>query len=152
MTKVRIYPGRKRRKERGEHNLKAFMFQSTMSNGTIMPKGKTFKLRGAILQGWVSRNEGHGLGVVLERFGWKKKAGPAASVVVTLGVNGSQILGSRWTVQGSLGEVNLKVATLCGEKEYNYKIGINLNFVINIGCRSRTTCRGGWIARIWGFL
>ena len=95
------------------------MFQSTMSNGTIKPKGKTFKLKVAQLRGGrIGSSNGE---IWLE-----KETGPAASVVVTLGGKGTQILGSRWTVQGGLGEVNLRAATYYGEKEYNYGIGMNL--------------------------
>ena len=35
---------------------------------------------------------------------------------------GSQIMVSRWMVQGSLVEVKLKAATLYGEKAYDYEI------------------------------
>ena len=46
----------------------------------------------------VSRNEGVGLGTAMERFGWKKVAGPAPSVL--LGLNGSKVMGLSWMVQG----------------------------------------------------
>ena len=62
----------------------------------IKPRGgKTSKLKEAQLRGWVPRNEGVGIGQSMERLGWKKEGGPAASIVVTLGCNGSQILGSK---------------------------------------------------------
>ena len=71
---------------------------------------------------------------------------------------GSQIMGSRWMVQGSLAEVKLKTATLYGEKVYDYEIEIKLkdltifDFVISMGHKGPTTFQGGWRTKTWVFL
>ena len=70
--------------------MNVLMIQRIMSIRMIKPKCKPSKLTDAQLQGWVSRNEGVGLGAAMKRFGWNKEAEPATSVVVTLGSNGPQ--------------------------------------------------------------
>ena len=63
-----------------------------MSIRTIKPKGKTSNYEDGI-------NEGVGLGAAMKGFGWKRKQGQ----VVTLGGNGSQILGLKMDGAGKFG-------------------------------------------------
>ena len=100
-----------------------FTFRRMASNLIKVKDAGASKLRMPQIRGWVAKGSGVEVEDVMVRFGWLRKNGPGAALM--LEINEGRIEGSRWTVRGGRKDpVKVTAILLWGDCDPMYEISL----------------------------
>ena len=103
------------------------------------------KLRMPQIRGWVAKGSGREVEDAMVRFGWLRKTGPGASLMIE--VKEGRIEGSKWLVRGRLKDpVQVKASLLWGDGSPMYEVSLKPVY-LKVCLRHKAILRGEYLSQ-----